>query len=211
MITIIESAIANLGSVRAALQRVGVAASVSADPHSIRNASALLLPGVGAFGDGMASLHRNGLVEPIQAAAAAGTPILGICLGMQLLAEESEEFGRHKGLGLIRGRVVRMTPAAGEHVPNIGWCDLTPTRISTLYPAVKAETPFYFVHSYRLVCGDPIDETATIVFGGAPVTVGIERGNIFGAQFHPEKSQDAGLMVLAAFVNHAAGPHRHVA
>jgi imidazole glycerol-phosphate synthase subunit HisH len=211
MITIIQSAIANLGSVEAALRRVGVAANVTGDPNAIGAARALLLPGVGAFGDGMADLRRRGLVGPIRAAAAAGTPILGICLGMQLLAEESEEFGRHEGLGLIRGRVIRMTPGPGEHVPNIGWCDLTPTRASTLYADVKPGTAFYFVHSYHLVCADPIDETATIAFGGAPVAVAVERGNIFGAQFHPEKSQDAGLSVLATFVNHVAGSHRNVA
>jgi imidazole glycerol-phosphate synthase subunit HisH len=211
MITVIASAIANLGSVQSALRRVGVAAAVTSDAAAIRNARALILPGVGAYGEGMASLRRHGLIEPIREAAAAGTPILGVCLGMQLLADTSEEFGRHDGLGLICGRVVRLQPRPGERVPNIGWCDLTPTRPSTLYAEVQPRTPFYFVHSYQLRCSEPADITATIMFGGAPVTVGIERGNIFGAQFHPEKSQDAGLAVLAAFANFAERTRRLVA
>ena len=127
-LTIIDSGVANLGSVQAALRRIGVPARVVTDADAIRRADALLLPGVGAFAGAMAVLNERSLVDPIRAAAADGVPVMGICLGMQLLAEESEEFGRHEGLGLIPGRVVRLeSRLSGERVPNIGWCDVTPS------------------------------------------------------------------------------------
>jgi len=212
MIAIVDSGIANLGSVAAAFRRIGFASTITMDAMAIGDARALVLPGVGAFGDAMARLRNNGLVEPIRAAAANGTPILGICLGMQLLADESEEFGRHQGLGLIRGRVVRLQSSVmNERVPNIGWCDVTRTRPSALYRGIANGTPFYFVHSYHLVCGESADAVAVMPFGGTSVTVGIERGNVFGAQFHPEKSQDAGLEVLSAFAAHAVGSRNRAA
>ncbi len=197
-LTIIDSGVANLGSVQAALGRIGVPAQVVTDADSVRRADALLLPGVGAFARAMAALNEHGLVEPIRAAAADGVPVIGICLGMQLLAEESEEFGHHEGLGLIPGRVLRLEPRqSGERIPNIGWCDVTPDAL--LYREVEPGTAFYFVHSYVLECRTPSDVAASIRFGGREVTVAVQRGNIHGAQFHPEKSQDAGLSVLAAF------------
>ncbi len=200
MITVIDSKVANLGSVQAALRRIGAPFRVAADPGVVRDAAALLLPGVGAFADAMAALRSHGLVEPIRAKAAAGTPVLGVCLGMQLLAEESEEFGRHEGLGLIRGRVLRLAPSrTGERVPNIGWCDVTPAPHASLYRAVQPGTAFYFVHSYHLACSDPGDVAAEMRYGAGNIAAAVEHGNIHGAQFHPEKSQDAGLSVLAAF------------
>jgi glutamine amidotransferase len=199
-IAIVASGVANLGSVETAFRRIGAAAQVVADGASVRRADAVLLPGVGAFADAMAALKRRGLVEPIRAAAAEGVPVMGICLGMQLLAEESEEFGCHEGLGLIPGRVVRLNPGrAGERTPNIGWCDVIPAPRAMLYRDVAAGTAFYFAHSYVLACRDQEDIAATIRFGGHPVAAAIERDNIHGAQFHPEKSQDGGLAVLAAF------------
>jgi imidazole glycerol-phosphate synthase subunit HisH len=199
-IAVVANGVANLGSVEAAFRRIGVAARVVTDGASVRRADAVVLPGVGAFADAMAALKRHGLVEPIRAAAAEGVPVMGICLGMQLLAEESEEFGRHEGLGLIPGRVVRLGPGhPGERSPNIGWCDVTPAPRATLYSDVPPGTAFYFAHSYVLACRDPEDIAATIRFGGHPVAAAIERDNIHGAQFHPEKSQDGGLAVLAAF------------
>lgn len=199
MITVIDSGIANIGSVMSAMRRIGAAAEVTTDAAAVRRASALLLPGVGAFADGMASLERRGLVKPICDAGGAGTPILGICLGMQLLAEVSEEFGEHAGLGVLPGRVVRLQPAGADRVPNIGWCDVDPVKASPLFRDVAPGTAFYFAHSYHLVCGEPQDAVAAIRFGGRHVTAAVERGNVFGAQFHPEKSQDAGLTMLAAF------------
>lgn len=200
MITIVDSGVANLGSVQAAFARLGVSSELARTADAVRRAQALLLPGVGAFADAMAALRARDLVAPIRAAAADGVPLLGVCLGMQLLAEESEEFGRHEGLGVIPGRVVRMVPRLpGERIPNIGWCDVTAAPQALLYRDVPPGTAFYFVHSYVLECRDPATVCATIHFGGADVPAAVEHGNVHGAQFHPEKSQDGGLTVLAAF------------
>lgn len=204
MIAIIDSGIANIASVLGACQRVGAEAEVTSDPRQVARARALILPGVGAFADGMESLSRRGLIQPILAAAAAGTPILGICLGMQLLADASEEFGTHPGLGLVPGRVCLLRPALRvERVPNIGWCDVLPGAQSHLFAGVARGTPFYFVHSYHFVCAEAADCAGTIRFGGGAVCAAVERGNVWGAQFHPEKSQDAGLEVLGNFMRHA--------
>ncbi len=203
MIAVLDSGIANIGSVLAACQRVGVAAVVTSDPAAIPGASALILPGVGAFADGMESLRRHGLIQPILDAARAGTPILGICLGMQLLAESSEEFGTHQGLGLVPGSVRRLQAVhPGERIPNIGWCDVWRSRQTRMFAGIEDGTPFYFVHSYHLDCSDPMDCAGTIGFGTGEVCAAVERGNIWGAQFHPEKSQDAGLEVLGNFARH---------
>jgi glutamine amidotransferase len=204
MITVIDSGIANIGSVLAAMKRIGASVEVTADAVAVRSARALLLPGVGAFADGVESLRRHDLIEPVLAAAAAGKPILGICLGMQLLADAGEEFGDHKGLGLLPGRV-RKLPAGLGRIPNIGWCDLTARPGARLFRGIEDRSSFYFVHSYHMNCACPSDATGTIVFGDTPVTVAVERDNIFGVQFHPEKSQDVGLAVLANFVSCAMG------
>lgn len=200
MITIIDSGISNLGSVAAAFRRIEAQHAITRDPDAVATARAILLPGVGAFGDGMAGLREHGLVEPIKSAAARGVPILGICLGMQLLASSSEEFGTHAGLGLVPGRVVRLTPRhARERVPNIGWCDVSPRPGAKLFLQPEASS-YYFAHSYHLQCDDQQDVAAEMSYGGDRITVAVQRGAVFGAQFHPEKSQDAGLSVLAAFV-----------
>jgi glutamine amidotransferase len=204
MITIIDSGIANLGSVLAAMRRIGAPVAVTADADTVRSARALLLPGVGAFADGMESLRRHRLIEPVRAAATAGKPILGICLGMQLLADAGEEFGDHQGLGLLPGRV-RKLPVGLGRIPNIGWCDLTARSGARLFRGVEDSSAFYFVHSYCMNCALPSDSAGTIAFGDSPITVAVERGNIFGVQFHPEKSQDVGLAVLANFVSCAIG------
>ncbi len=202
MIAIVDMGIGNLGSVYRALERIGAPLAVKAGPQEVKRAAAVLLPGVGAFGDGMASLAAQDLIEPLRRTAAAGTPLFGICLGMQLLAEASEEHGNHPGLGLVRGRVVRLSATdPAFRVPNIGWCDVVPTRPSTLFPDGAGGT-FYHVHSYRLEPADPAIITAAIAFSGSPVAVAIEQGNLFGVQFHTEKSQDAGLDLLAAFLAH---------
>lgn len=200
MIAIVDMGIGNLGSVYRALERIGAPTAVKAGAAEVERADAILLPGVGAFGDGMASLAAQGLIEPLRRAAGAGTPLFGICLGMQLLAEESEEHGKHRGLGLVRGRVVRLAASdPAFRVPNIGWCNVVSTRPSTLFPA-GAGAAFYHVHSYRMEPGDPAIVTATIDFSGVPTVVAIEQDNLFGVQFHTEKSQDAGLDLLAAFL-----------
>jgi imidazole glycerol-phosphate synthase subunit HisH len=201
MIAIVDSGIANVNSVQSACRRIGFSTTVVKDAESVRAATAVILPGVGAFANGMESLRRNGLVAPLREVAAAGTPILGICLGMQLLAETSEEFGMHEGLGFIPGRVVRLTPAhPGERVPNIGWCDVTAAPTSRTFSGISNGSPFYFVHSYYVVCAESDHSIGTILFGSQPICAAVERGNIFGTQFHPEKSQGAGLQVLHNFL-----------
>ncbi len=199
MITIIDSGICNIGSLLTALDRVGARYTVTTEVEHVASASALLLPGVGAFADGMAALRHNGLVEPIRAHAAAGKPLLGICLGMQMLADGSDEFGKHEGLGLIPGWVTRLPSVPGLRVPNIGWCDVQVTDGAKLFTGLEANISFYFVHSYAMDCADSDDSIGSIDFGDRKVTVACQRGNIFGAQFHPEKSQDAGLIFLSNF------------
>lgn len=202
-IVVVDSGIANVGSVIAALSRIGAEASVSAEASTLGAAKAIILPGVGAFPDGMAALRRHGLIEPLRQAARRGTPILGICLGMQLLASRSEEFGDHPGLDLIPAKAVRLAPKApSERVPNMGWCDVTPKPGAALFAVAPAA--YYFLHSYHLVCDDPADIAATLDYGGGEVAAGVQRGRIFGVQFHPEKSQDAGLDMLNRFARLAA-------
>jgi len=208
VITVVDMGLSNLGSVLHALARLGTPARVSADPREIGDAGALVLPGVGAFGDGMAALRAAGLVEPIRAHARAGRPLLGICLGMQLLAGEGTEHGRHTGLGLIPGRVVRLAPApgAGQRVPNIGWCDVTSADPDGPVPD---DACLYFVHSYHLAPDDPADVAAWVDLM-PPVAAAVRRGAVWGVQFHPEKSQDAGLAVLERFAARVAGGAREV-
>lgn len=201
MIALVDSGLSNLASVSGAFARVGTHVEVVRDVELIERASAIVLPGVGAFGDGMAGLRDRGLIAPLQAAARLGTPILGICLGMQLLVDMSEEHGQHDGLGLLPGRVRRLVAdKAGFRVPNMGWSDITPTRSSTLFPERFPDRArcdaYYFVHSY-FVEAAPEHVVATIDFCGRAIPAAIERGNISGVQFHPEKSQDAGLDLLA--------------
>lgn len=205
MITVIDSGICNIGSVLTALERIGARYTVTTEPDTVANARSLLLPGVGAFANGMDALRRNCLVEPIRSHAAAGKPLLGICLGMQLLADGSDEFGTHKGLGLIPGWVRRLPSAPGLRIPNIGWCDMHFTSGSSLFAGLDDNASFYFVHSYAMKCDEAADSIGTIVFGDVKVTVACQRGNIFGAQFHPEKSQDAGLTFLANFAAQVNG------
>jgi glutamine amidotransferase len=197
VIALIDSGICNLASVSNALGRVGAGFEVAKRPEKLRQADAVILPGVGAFADGMKSLHDGGFVEPLREAAKAGKPILGICLGMQLLVEESEEHGSHKGLGLLPGRVRRMSAdQPGFRVPNIGWCDVSAAKAGKLYSQAGAAGAFYFVHSYH-VDARPEDVAATIEFSGRRLAAALERGNLCGVQFHPEKSQDGGLDLLA--------------
>jgi glutamine amidotransferase len=208
VIALIDSGICNLASVMHALARVGVRPETAGTPEALRRAAAIILPGVGAFADGMQSLRERGLVEAIREAAKVGKPILGICLGMQLLVEESEEHGRHEGLGLLPGRVRRMkADRPGFRVPNIGWCDVSASGPGTLYPAAGPAGTFYFVHSYCVET--PADNVAaTIDFSGRKLAAALERGNLSGVQFHPEKSQDAGLDLLARWVGRSVGSAR---
>jgi imidazole glycerol-phosphate synthase subunit HisH len=183
VVTVIDMGLSNLGSVVHALRRIDVAAEVTRDPAVVARATAAVLPGVGAFGDGMASLKEAGLDAALRDHVAAGRPLLGICLGMQLLADVGTEHGVFGGLGLVTGRVVRLDTAnRTERVPNIGWCDTVGTN--PLGPVPDGGC-FYYVHSYHLVPDEPADVAAKVAG--------------FGVQFHPEKSQDEGLSVLESF------------
>jgi glutamine amidotransferase len=202
VLAMINTDMGNLGSVARAFAHVGAAVTVTDTADDLERAGALILPGVGAFGDGMATLHAKGLVVAIRKAVLdRGVPLLGICLGMQLLADAGEEFGRHTGLGLVPGCVVELKPAVPEgRVPNMGWC---PVHISVpgqgLFRTLGAEESFYFAHSFHLVCAEPADVAAVMPWGDGKVVAAVRRGNVHGVQFHPEKSQDAGLDVLHAF------------
>lgn len=205
MIALVDLKTSNLASVMQALRLVGAGEHRFATAANVLDADAILLPGVGAFGDGMASLEAQGLPGPIRAAAARGVPVFGICLGMQLLATRSAEYGEHAGLGLVPGRVERLVASQpGYRVPNIGWCDVRPTRASPLFPDAAGGC-FYHVHSYHYIADDATAAAATAEYSGRDITVAIAAGNVFGVQFHTEKSQDDGLRVLSDFLAHVRG------
>jgi len=197
LIAILDYGIGNLRSVEKALRHVGADVLVTGDADAVRAARALVLPGVGAFGDGMAQLKARGLVPVIEEAAAAGRPILGICLGMQLLFEGSEEMGHHRGLGLLRGRVRRFPP--GLKVPHIGWNQVHIIRPNPLLEGLASGSWVYFAHSYYVEPREDHTILATTEYG-RPFASVVGDGACFGLQFHPEKSQQAGLSILRRFV-----------
>jgi glutamine amidotransferase len=212
LFVMVDLKISNLQSVREAFRRVGAEVTMANGPQDIESAEAVILPGVGAFGDGMESLSDQGLIGPLRAhALEKKKPLIGICLGMQLLAGRSEEFGLHEGLGLIGGQVVRLEATGpGLRVPNMGWCDVAiQNPNSQLFAGFRRQPDpiFYFAHSYHLECADGEDMAGALDFG-QPITAAIERDNLFGLQFHPEKSQGAGLEVLSAFCRYAAASQR---
>jgi glutamine amidotransferase len=201
MIIIVDYGVGNLRSVQKALQHVGAPATISADPASLEAAildrsSGIVLPGVGAFGDGMRELRQRGLVAPLLQLARTQTPILGICLGMQLLFEGSEELGQHRGLGLLPGQVVRF-PKGPLKVPHVGWNQLR-LRQHPLLDGIADGAYAYFVHSYYVAPGEPDDILATTDYGLEFAAV-VGQDRVWGAQFHPEKSQEVGLQLLANF------------
>jgi len=197
MIAITDYDMGNLRSVQKAFERVGAHAEITRDPAVIESADGLVLPGVGAFGVCMDHLQEYRLVGPIKSFIATGRPFLGICLGLQLLFEESEEFGSSKGLGVIRGKVVRFPETSGLKVPHMGWNNASLAGKSALLEGIDDGTYFYFVHSYYVV---PEEDVAVTKTGyGLEFVSSIEKGNIFATQFHPEKSQSAGLRILKNF------------
>jgi glutamine amidotransferase len=196
MIAILDYGMGNLRSVQKALERVGATAVVTDDLAALDDAQGVVLPGVGAFGDAMTHLQARRFIEPVLRQVSRGTPLLGICLGMQLLFDESEEMGHHQGLGLLPGRVVRF-PEGDLKVPHIGWNQLRVTDCELL-AGIADGAYAYFVHSYYVVPGEPADVLATTEYGIAFASV-VGRGTVFGAQFHPEKSQEVGLRLLENF------------
>jgi len=198
MIAIIDYQMGNLRSVQKGFERIGHAAAVTSDPAIIAQASKLVLPGVGAFADAMAELRRRELVDPILTAIESGKPFLGICLGLQLLFERSHEDGEHEGLGILPGEVRRFAIPNPYKVPHMGWNQVRLRRRPPIFEEINDQSYFYFVHSYYVVPKD-----VSVVAGEAsypdPFCAMIWRDNLFATQFHPEKSQQAGLQVLRNF------------
>jgi len=198
MIVIIDYGMGNLRSVQKGLERVGHAATITSDPAAIADAQKLVLPGVGAMRDAIAALCDRGLIEPIRAAIAAEKPFLGICLGLQLLFDKSFEDGQYEGLAVVPGDVVRFDLPAEYKVPHMGWNQIRLRRRAPIFAGIDDGAHFYFVHSYYVA---PRDESviATETDYAGPFCSGIWRGNLFAVQFHPEKSQAAGLRLLKNF------------
>ena len=203
MIAIVDYGAGNLRSVELALARLGVHTRVTADPDMLALADGLILPGVGAFSDDMAALGRSGTIPAVLEAVGAGRPLLGICLGMQLLLDGSEEGPGVPGLGLIPGEVRRL-PGCGLKIPHMGWNSLTPAKPSPLFKGLPEEPYVYFVHSYACKAADPADVLAVTDYG-VPFHAAVQRGRILGFQFHPEKSGDVGQKLLANFVEMVRG------
>ncbi len=196
MVGIIDYGVGNLFSLKSSFEAVGQQVFVSGDPRELARADRLVLPGVGAFGDAAQKLRATGLDIFVKEAAARGTPLLGICLGMQLLFEESLEYGCHPGLGLLKGRVVPMEPE-GLKIPHIGWNALKKRGNGQLLRSVQEGDFVYFVHSFHATgCEESL---AAVTDYGMTVTAAVEQGNIMGCQFHPEKSGKVGLGILKAF------------
>jgi len=200
-VVVVDYGMGNVRSVVNALSAAGADVLLSSRIEGLRAADRIVLPGVGAFGDCMRGVAAAGLVEALDAEVRGkGKPFLGICVGMQLLAGEGHENGVYAGLGWLPGAVTRFTvEAKGLKVPHAGWNDVLTTRDSVLLKGFRPGPTFYFVHSYHFVCDDAADVTAVCDYGG-PFTAAVERGNVFGTQFHPEKSQENGQRLLRNFL-----------
>lgn len=199
MIAIVDYGVGNLFSLKSSLAAVGVDAVVTADPQTLCAADKIILPGVGAFEDAARKLRESGLTELIKDLARAGKPLMGICLGMQMLFEKSYEYGEHEGLGLIPGAVkpIRDVIPADYKIPHIGWNGLKLKGEHPLFAGLSEGDCVYFVHSfYAADCDDAVIATAEY---GAELTAAVAKGNVMGCQFHPEKSGTVGLAILRAF------------
>ncbi len=194
-LAIVDYGMGNLRSVQKAFERLGHAAEVTPDPERIAAAPGVVLPGVGAFGACMQNLTARGLVEPVRYAIRSGRPFLGICLGMQLLFEESEEFGPVAGLGIFPGRIVRFVPDAERKIPHMGWNTLRVVRRVPALAGIEDGAYAYFVHSYYPMPADPALVATTTPYG-PEFASSVARDNVFACQFHPEKSQQVGLRLL---------------
>lgn len=200
MVAIIDYDAGNIRSVEKAVRYLGKEAVVTSDRNTILSADRVILPGVGAFGDAMQRLHARGLVEVIRQVAERETPFLGICLGLQLLFEKSEESVGVSGLGLLKGEIRRLPDIPGLKVPHIGWNSLKYPNPGRLFSGIPEDSYVYFVHSYYLKARDEAIVTATTEYGTL-VHASVERGNLFACQFHPEKSSETGLTILQNFLS----------
>lgn len=198
MIAIIDYDAGNLKSVEKALVSLGEDCIVTRDAETILGADKVILPGVGAFGDAMEKLHRFGLVEVIRKVAVAGTPFLGICLGLQLLFRSSDESPGVEGIGLLDGEIVSIPPKEGYKIPHMGWNSIEIKEGAGLFRGIENQSYVYFVHSYYLKADHPEDVAATTDYI-VPIHASVEHGNVFACQFHPEKSGDVGLQILRNF------------
>ena len=199
MIAIVDYGVGNLFSLISSFKRIGADIIVTSSPDDISKADGIILPGVGAFEDAACKLRESGLDKVIIEEAQNGKKLMGICLGMQMLFEKSYEYGEHEGLGLLKGNIVPMKKSIPENlkIPHIGWNALHFTRESNLFKYIKQNDCVYFVHSfYATDCDDSVIATAEY---GKELTAAVQKGNIMGCQFHPEKSGDVGLNILRAF------------
>ena len=200
MIAIIDYGAGNLQSVKKAFDFIGAESVITNDPKVILSADKILLPGVGSFGDAMDSMEKSGLIETVKQSALSGKPFLGICLGLQLLFEESEESPGVKGLGIFKGKIKKFSSDMGLKIPHIGWNSLEIKQKDTLFKNVPENSYVYFVHSYYLHAEDEND-IATVTNYGIDFHSAVGKDNIFATQFHPEKSGDVGLQILRNFAS----------
>ena len=200
MVAIIDYDAGNIRSVEKALQFLGEEVIVTSDRDEILSADKAILPGVGSFGDAMDSMTKKGLVDTVKQNALSGKPFLGICLGLQLLFEESEESPGVKGLGIFKGKIKKFSPDMGLKIPHIGWNSLEIKQKDTLFKDIPENSYVYFVHSYYLHAEDE-NEIATVTNYGIDFHSAVGKDNIFATQFHPEKSGDVGLQILRNFAS----------
>ena len=196
---LIDAGTGNLRSVQKALEAVGASVLCTNDPRKVKDGGRLVLPGVGAFGDFMSGLRARGLEEVVKEVVSRGVPMLGICVGMQALFDVGEEMAEYKGLGLLPGRVVRFADSLGVKIPHTGWNQLQVRDDAPLFRGINAGAYVYFNHSFYCRAEQPSDVTAIVDYG-LQYACSVQRENIFGVQFHPEKSQTVGLQILKNFL-----------
>ena len=200
MVAIIDYDAGNIKSVEKAMLALGESVRITREPEEILSADHVILPGVGAFGDAMNKIHQYHLADVIREVVDRGTPFLGICLGLQLLFESSEESEGVDGLGILRGKIVRLPETQGLKIPHIGWNSLKYPNKGRLFEGISEEAYVYFVHSYYLQAEDTQIVTATTEYA-AHIQASVEEDNVFACQFHPEKSSDVGMTILKNFLN----------
>ncbi|MFA5339114.1 MAG: imidazole glycerol phosphate synthase subunit HisH [Candidatus Omnitrophota bacterium] len=202
MIAIVDYGLGNLRSVAGAIQKLGFKPLITSDASDLKKCEKLIIPGVGAFGDGIGNLRQSGLVDVLdRLVLEEHRPVLGICLGSQLMAKESFEFGHHKGLGWIDASVVKID-VPGVRIPHVGWNGLLQRKANLLFESIPQDALFYYVHSYHIRCADPDDVIGECEYG-TRFAAALNRGNIYATQFHPEKSQLHGLKLLENFLTKA--------